>query len=103
MKYSADQPKIVGSVRPCLPLAPSSILFHVLWRGAGGVRRRGKVALVEGPHLLLRERANNGMQNTAVVEDDEVLRLPVVRVDKLKQNQSRTTTFVRRRDSPAAQ
>ena len=58
---------------------------------------------MEGPHLFLRERADNGVKDTAVVEDDEVLRLPVVGVDKLTQSQNCTATIVRKGDLPAAQ
>ena len=89
-----------SSIERSLLLRP---LLDVLRAWPSRVVRGSQVALVEGTDLILLECTDDSMENTAVVEDDEVLRLPVVRVDKLKQNQSRTTTFVRRRDSPAAQ
>ena len=59
-------------------------LCHVLSARAHGVVGRGEVALVEGADLVGSERADDGVQDAAVVEEDEVLLVPVVWVDELR-------------------
>src|SRR6266404_3050995 len=61
----------------------SRILPHVLRRGPDGRARGGQVALMERAHFVRLERADDGMEHAAIVEQDEVLLLPIVRVHQL--------------------
>lgn len=49
---------------------------------------------MEGPDLVRRERPNDRVQNTSVVEEHEILFRPIVRVDQL-----RLTPYIQRDDT----
>ncbi len=61
----------------------SSPLLNILSGRTHGVIRRSEVALVERADLVRFERPDDCMEHAAVVEEDEVLLVPVVRVDEL--------------------
>ena len=61
----------------------SRISPHVLRSRPHGFIRRGEVALMERAHLVRLNRANDSVQHTSIVEQDEVLFLPVVRIHQL--------------------
>ena len=44
---------------------------------------------MERAHLVRLERTNDGVQHATIVEQDEVLFLPVVRVHQLKTNETK--------------
>ena len=69
-------------------LKSSRILPHVLGRRSDRIIRRSKIALMERAHLVRLERTNDGVQHATIVEQDEVLFLPVVRVHQLKRNET---------------
>ena len=66
----------------------SRIPPHVLRRGSDRIIRSSKIALVEHAHLVRLERTNDGVQHAAIMEQDEVFFLPVVRVHQLNTKRS---------------
>lgn len=62
---------------------PLCILLDILRGRPDGLVGRSEVALVEHAQLVGRECADDGVQNAAVMEEHEVVLLPVVRVDEL--------------------
>ena len=54
-------------------------LLDVLRGWSSRVVRGSQVALVEGTDLILLESADDGMENTTVVEENEILLFPVFR------------------------
>ena len=62
----------------------SSPLLHIFSRGPRRIVRSSQVTLMESANLVRFERTNHAVQDATVVEEDEVLLLPVVRVDQLK-------------------
>ena len=58
-------------------------LLDVRRAGADRVVRGSKVALVERAHLVGLERTNDRVQHAAVMEEHEVLLVPVVRIHEL--------------------
>ena len=76
-------------------------LLHVLCARADGVVRRGEVALVEGTNLVLRERADDGVQNAAIMEQNEVLLAPAYRHHAaIELTNANATECVHNGDSP---
>ena len=59
------------------------VRLDVLRRRPNGLVRRSEVALVEHAQLIGRERADDRVQNATVVEENEIVLVPVVRVDEL--------------------
>lgn len=51
----------------------SRIKTDVFWSGPSRLRGGSEVALMEDPNLVRRESPNDGVQNTSIVEDYEVL------------------------------
>lgn len=72
-----DGPEGVGTRSDLGPLA--DVIFG---RSCGDIGR-GEVALVEGADLVRLERPDDGVQESSVMEQDEVLLLPVVWVHEL--------------------
>jgi hypothetical protein len=77
-------------------LAPNSldhhsrVLLHVLLRRPHGRTRRRQIALMERAHLVRLERSNDSMQHATIMEQHEVLFLPVMRVHQLATTSSAT-------------
>ncbi|SRR6266403_134528 len=67
-----------------MPSSSSRILPHIHRCGSHRIIRRRKIALMERAHLIrLIKRADNTVQHATVMEQDEILFLPVVRVHQL--------------------
>jgi hypothetical protein len=62
----------------------SRIPPHVLRRRSDRIIRRSKIALMESAHLVRLKRTNDSVQHATIMEQDEVLFLPVVRVHQLR-------------------
>ena len=62
----------------------SRILPHVIRRRSRGFIRRRKIALMERAHLVRLERANGCVHHATIMEQDQVLFFPVVRVHQLE-------------------
>ena len=65
-----------SSIARSLLLRP---LLDVLQAWSSRVVRGSQVALVEGTNLILLECTDDSMENTAVMEENEILLFPVVR------------------------
>jgi hypothetical protein len=61
----------------------SRILFHILRCRSYGFIRRGKVALMERAYLVRLKRANDCVKHATIMEQDQVLFFPVMRIDQL--------------------
>jgi len=66
-----------------LLLRSSRILPHVLRRRSDRIIRRSKIALMERAHLVRLKRTNDSVQHATIMEQDEILFLPVVGVHQL--------------------
>jgi hypothetical protein len=64
---------------------PSStrILPHILRGRSHRIVRRSKIALMENAHLIRLKCANDSVHHPTVMEQEEILFLPVVRVHQL--------------------
>ena len=67
------------------PFEASRIPPHVLRRGSDRIIRSSKIALMEHADLVWLERANDSVQHATIMEQDEILFLPVVRVHQLNE------------------
>jgi hypothetical protein len=56
----------------------SSPLLNVLLGRPSRLIRRSKVTLVERPNLIRLERTHDSVQDAAVVEENEIVRAPIV-------------------------
>ena len=68
-----------------MPSLSSRILFHILRRRSHRIIRCSKVALMERAHLIWHERTNDSVQHATIMEQDEVLFLPVVGIHQLNE------------------
>ena len=62
----------------------SRILLHILRRRPHRFVRRSKIALMERAHLIPFKCANDCVKHATIMEQDEVLFLPVMRVHQLR-------------------
>jgi hypothetical protein len=69
-------------------------LLDILFAGPNRNIRGGKVALVEGSNLVLGEGPDDTVQNASVVEKDQILLTPIMRVDKLPRTMVNDSYFI---------
>ena len=87
-------------VHTCLGRRDSSDLGpfeDVIFVRSCGDIGRSEIALVEGADLVRLESADDGVQESSIVEEDEVVLLPIVRIHKLFDNMSGGTSFLQDR------
>ena len=81
----------------------SRILPHILRRRPHGSNRCRQVALMERAHLVWLERADGGMQHSAVMEQYEVLFLPIMWVYQLARISDERISSRREKDTRSVQ